>query len=61
MKAANIFQALRHALSADRSQDTRRVASGPTALSRDMLGFVAGGKGDRPAPTSGPSLPKHTW
>lgn len=60
MKAANIFQALRNALSADRAQASR-VAAGPTALSHDMLGFVAGGKGDRPAPTAGPLLPKHTW
>lgn len=61
MQAANIFQALRQSVSADREQTSSRVIPGPTALPHDMLGFVTGGKGERPAPTPSPSLPKGTW
>jgi len=61
MKTVSIFQALRHALSVDRTQASRCVASGPVALSHDMLGFVTGGKGNPPATTTSPLLPKGKW
>ena len=61
MQTANIFQSLRQSVAADRTQTSPCVIPRPTALPHDMLGFVTGGKGDRPAPTTSPSLPKGTW
>lgn len=61
MKAVNIFQALRRTASASRTQPSQHLASGPTVIAHELLGFIAGGKGERPAPTTGPSLPKGTW